>query len=66
MPRPTGTVTAWSERLARHSLTWVTAADSAGSLVGFVNVIGDGGRHAVLLDTIVEPEYQGHGIGRAL
>ncbi|WP_369371721.1 GNAT family N-acetyltransferase [Promicromonospora sp. Populi] len=63
---PTGTVTTWSERLARYSLTWVTATDSAGSLVGFVNVIGDGGPHAVLLDTIVEPARQGQGIGRAL
>jgi ribosomal protein S18 acetylase RimI-like enzyme len=63
---PPGSVTPWSERLVRHSLTWVTATDSTGSLVGFVNVIGDGGRHAVLLDTIVDPACQGHGIGRAL
>lgn len=56
----------WSERLARHSLTWVTATDPAGGLVGFVNVIGDGGQHAVLLDTVVEPVRQGQGIGRAL
>lgn len=59
-------VTPWSERLARHSLTWVTASDPAGDLVGFVNVIGDGGVHAVLLDTVVDPEHQGQGIGRAL
>ena len=63
---PAGTVTAWSERLARHSLTWVTATDPTGNLVGFVNVIGDGGQHAMLLDTIVEPARQGRGIGRAL
>ncbi len=59
-------VTPWSARMERHSLTWVTATDAAGDLVGFVNVIGDGGVHAVLLDTIVEPAHQGQGIGRAL
>ncbi|MGW2092824.1 GNAT family N-acetyltransferase [Promicromonospora sukumoe] len=61
-----GAVTPWSARLERHSLTWVTAADRAGDLVGFVNVIGDGGVHAVLLDTVVEPGHQGQGVGRAL
>jgi len=63
---PVGVVTPWSARLERHSLTWVTATDAAGDLVGFVNVIGDGGAHAVLLDTVVEPGRQGQGIGRAL
>ncbi|MFJ3408148.1 GNAT family N-acetyltransferase [Promicromonospora sp. NPDC090134] len=63
---PSEAVTPWSERLTRHSLTWVTASDPAGKLVGFVNVIGDGGAHAVLLDTVVDPEHQGQGIGRAL
>lgn len=59
-------VAPWSERLARHSLTWVTATDPAGNLIGFVNVIGDGGQHAVLLDTVVYPAHQGQGLGRAL
>lgn len=63
---PPGTVTEWAERLERYSLTWVTATDPAGTLAGFVNVIGDGGRHAVLLDTVVEPTLQGRGIGRDL
>ncbi|MFG1925137.1 GNAT family N-acetyltransferase [Cryptosporangium sp. NPDC048952] len=55
----------WNERLARHSLLWVTArADD--ELVGFVNVIGDGGAHAVLLDTAVHPEHQRAGIGVGL
>ncbi|MFI2486777.1 GNAT family N-acetyltransferase [Promicromonospora kroppenstedtii] len=56
----------WSERLARHSLTWITATDPTGQLIGFVNVIGDGGQHAVLLDTVVDPAYQGQGLGRDL
>ncbi len=55
----------WGERLARHSIAWVVARDR-GRLVGFVNVIGDGGAHAVLLDTVVEPEWQGRGVGRDL
>lgn len=60
-----GEVLPWSSRLSRHSLLWVTAQES-GVLVGFVNVIGDGGKHAVLLDTVVAPERQGEGIGRLL
>lgn len=55
----------WGNRLARHSIAWVAARDR-GHLVGFVNVIGDGGAHAVLLDTVVDPEHQGRGVGRAL
>jgi GNAT superfamily N-acetyltransferase len=55
----------WSRRLQRHSICWVTAL--AGTrLVGFVNVIGDGGVHAILLDTVVDPRYQRCGIGRGL
>ncbi|MGB7449046.1 MAG: GNAT family N-acetyltransferase [Ornithinimicrobium sp.] len=55
----------WSRRLCRHSICWVTAhADQR--LIGFVNVIGDGGVHAVLLDTVVDPAYQRHGVGQRL
>ncbi|MDQ0375529.1 GNAT family N-acetyltransferase [Cellulomonas humilata] len=59
------TQTPWRQRLADHSLTWVTARLD-GRLVGFVNVIGDGGAHAILLDTCVAPDVQGRGTGRAL
>ncbi len=55
----------WSRRLQRHSICWVTAHEGE-RLVGFVNVIGDGGAHAVLLDTVVAPAYQRRGIGRGL
>lgn len=55
----------WGERLALRSLLWVTAR-RAGELVGFVNVIGDGGAHGFLLDTCVRPDVQGQGIGRRL
>ncbi|MFT4135003.1 GNAT family N-acetyltransferase [Microbacterium sp.] len=57
--------TPWSVRLHRHSLLWVTAEDESG-LVGFVNVVGDGGVHAFLLDTVVSPDRQGEGIGQRL
>jgi GNAT superfamily N-acetyltransferase len=55
----------WGERLARHSLTWFTAADG-GRLVGFVNVAWDGDRHAFLLDAVVAPPRQREGIGTEL
>lgn len=55
----------WSARLRRHSILWVTAEDDSG-LVGFVNVVGDGGVHAFLLDTVVSPDRQGEGIGKRL
>jgi len=55
----------WSRRLQRHSICWVTAHQGE-RLVGFINVIGDGGAHAVLLDTVVAPAYQRRGIGRGL
>lgn len=55
----------WSKRLQRHSICWVTAHQGA-RLVGFVNLIGDGGAHAVLLDTVVAPDVQRQGIGRDL
>lgn len=55
----------WSRRLQRHSICWITA-HQGDRLVGFVNIIGDGGAHAVLLDTVVAPAHQRRGIGRAL
>ena len=55
----------WSARLERHALTWVGAFE-ADQLVGFVQVCWDGGSHAFLLDTAVDPDRQQHGIGTAL
>ncbi|SEE65057.1 GNAT family N-acetyltransferase [Ruania alba] len=57
--------TPWNANLARHSIAWVTARRGA-ALVGFVNVIGDGGVHAFLLDTSVDGRERGRGIGRRL
>lgn len=39
---------------------------SAGPLVGFVNVVGDGGAHAFLLDTVVSPDRRSQGLGQRL
>lgn len=55
----------WSDRLRRYALTWVGAFD-ADQLVGFVQVGWDGGSHAFLLDTVVDPAHQRQGIGEQL
>jgi GNAT superfamily N-acetyltransferase len=55
----------WRRRLSRHSLTWVTACDGD-QLVGFANVVWDGGAHAFLLDVVVHPDRQRAGLGTAL
>jgi GNAT superfamily N-acetyltransferase len=55
----------WAQRLERHALTWIGAFD-AGELIGFVQVCWDGGSHAFLLDTAVDPDRQHHGVGTGL
>ncbi|GAA4604027.1 GNAT superfamily N-acetyltransferase [Actinoplanes octamycinicus] len=55
----------WAARLDRYALTWVGAFDD-GRLVGFVQVCWDGGPHAFVLDTAVDPDWQHRGIGTAL
>jgi GNAT superfamily N-acetyltransferase len=48
-----------------RSLCWVSA-HLGERLVGFVNVVGDGGVHAFVLDTTVHPDFHRHGIGLEL
>jgi len=55
----------WQRRLQHYSLTWVGAFSGA-ALVGFANACWDGGSHAFVLDTAVDPNYQRQGVGRAL
>jgi len=55
----------WAQRLQRHSLTWVGAFDRD-SLIGFVHACWDGGSHAFVLDTAVDPDHQRQGVGRAI
>ncbi|HEU0303006.1 MAG TPA: GNAT family N-acetyltransferase [Gaiellaceae bacterium] len=59
-------VAGWWDRIRPHSLGWVTARESGGTLIGFVNVAWDGGDHAFLIDTKVRPDHQRRGIGTEL
>jgi GNAT superfamily N-acetyltransferase len=60
-----GAVLPWAERLREHSLSWVGAFDQD-SLIGFVHACWDGGLHAFLLDTVVDPRYRRQGVGQKL
>lgn len=55
----------WQRQLEHHSLGWVCARLEE-ELVGFANVLWDGGSHAVLLNTMVLPSEQRQGIGSEL
>jgi len=54
-------LTSFAPLLAR-SLIWI-AARRGSRLVGFVNVVGDGGAHAFILDTTVHPDERRQGLG---
>jgi len=58
-------VTPWAERLKRHALTWIGAFDGD-RLIGFVQVCWDGGEHAFVLDTAVDPGWQRQGVATSL
>lgn len=60
-----GEVLPWAERLRAHSLSWVGAFHQD-SLIRFVHACWDGGLHAFLLDTVVDPRYQRRGVGKKL
>jgi ribosomal protein S18 acetylase RimI-like enzyme len=45
------------------SLRELAEQDGSGELVGYVNVVGDGGVHAFLLDTTVHPSARRQGLG---
>lgn len=51
--------------MLERSLCHIMAVDGRHA-VGFVNVAWDGGEHAFLLDTCVDPDYRGRGIATAL
>ena len=55
----------WARRLTAHALTWIGAFED-GRLIGFVQVAWDGGPHAFLIDTAVDPGCRRRGIGSAL
>ncbi len=52
----------WRAMTERHSLGWVTAREVE-DLVGFVNVVTDGGVHAWVQDTMVAPRARHRGLG---
>jgi len=52
------------EKSLNLSWGWITARDeSKGKLVGFVQILSDGIKHAYILRLLVDPDYQGQGIG---
>ncbi len=63
--RESEAVLPWARQLDRHAVTWVGAFDGD-DLRGFVHACWDGGAHAFVLDTVVDPVHQRRGIGRAL
>ena len=48
---------------AVHNSQFVVAAYHNGQLIGFGRIVTDGVLHAMIYDMIVQPSYQGHGIG---
>ena len=45
---------------------YALSAFDSGRLIGFGRVIADGVHHALIVDIIVHPQYQGNGIGSLL
>ncbi|GAA1188623.1 potassium channel family protein [Nesterenkonia xinjiangensis] len=60
---PDGSASTWSPRTADGRESWV-AATISGRLVGFVRMVGDGDRDAVLIELLLDPEH--HQLGEAL
>lgn len=49
-----------------QSWSWLSCRDKAGTLIGFVRILSDALCHAYLCSLVVQRDYQGRGIGRAL
>jgi len=48
------------------SWSWITARDEEDKLVGFVQVLSDGIKHAYILRMLVHKDYQRNGIGKMI
>jgi GNAT superfamily N-acetyltransferase len=55
-------VPGWWDTIRPHSFGWVTARTADDVVVGFVNVVTDGGDHAFLIDTKTRGAFQRRGI----
>lgn len=55
----------WQARLDHHSLGWVCARHAA-HLIGFVNVVWDGGKHVFVLDLMVSKIHRHAGIAKTM
>ncbi|WP_055667318.1 GNAT family N-acetyltransferase [Desnuesiella massiliensis] len=51
------------ENSLKLSWGWITARDENNNLIGFVQILSDGIKHAYILRLLVHKEYQGQGIG---
>ncbi len=51
------------ENSLKLSWGWITARDESHKLVGFVQILSDGIKHAYILRLLVHKEYQGQGVG---
>lgn len=51
------------EKSIKNSWGWIAARNSDHTLIGFVQVISDGIRHAYILKMIVHPDFRKKGIG---
>ena len=55
-------VPGWWDTIRPHSFGWVTARAADDVVVGFVNIVTDGGDHAFLIDTKARGGFQRRGI----
>lgn len=57
-----------SAAVIARKVHWATASgrDAAGALVAWCGLLSDGAEHAILLDVMVHPAWQGRGVGKAL
>jgi aralkylamine N-acetyltransferase len=58
-----------SERLQNAlnlSWGWICARNEDNELIGFVQILSDGIKHAYILRLLVHPDYRGRGIGKKL
>ena len=62
----------WAQMSVRQTETglsnteFLVAARDGDRAVGCARIIGDGGYVAYISDVIVHPDYQGHGVGKAM